>query len=93
MMIRPYRDPLHNRPLAHNLIKMCHNKLERINEPHMAESYTWNEQGWDDSDSCRTSLSERPQPSHLDGQCKAPLDNVKSRCRNNAGNCKGKQKV
>ena len=72
---------------------MSHNKLERINEPHMAELYTWNEQGWDDSDSCRTSLSERPQPSHLDGQCKAPLDNVKSQCQNNAGSCKEKQKV
>ena len=70
--------------------KMCHNILERINKPHMAESYKWSEQGWDDSDSCRTSMSEPPQPSHRVGRCKSPIDNVRSRYRNNAGNCESK---
>ena len=56
---------------------MGHDKLVRINEPHMAESYTWSERGWDDSDSGRTSLIERPQSSHPDGLCKAPLENVR----------------
>ena len=59
----------------------------------MAESYKWSEQGWDDSDSCRTSMSEPPQPSHRVGQCKLPIDNARSRFRNNAGNCKRKYKV
>ena len=59
----------------------------------MAESYKWSEQGWDDSDSCRTSMPEPPQPSHRVGQCKLPTDNVRSRFRNNAGNCKRKYKV
>ena len=57
-------------------------------KPHMAKSHKLNEQGWDALDSCRTTFAERSQPSHLDGQCKAPLDSEKSRRRNNAGSLK-----
>ena len=76
----------HSTPLAHKHTKMSNDKLDIINEPRMAESYMWNELGWDESGSCRTSCFGRPQSSHLAGQCRAPVENVRSQYQNNAGN-------
>ena len=67
---------------------MGHDNLDIMYKPHMAESYMWNEPGWDDLDSYKTSCIERPQPSRLSGQCKVQVENGRSRFRNNAGSCK-----
>ena len=67
---------------------MGHDNLDIIYKPHMAELYMWNELGWDDLDSCKTSCFERPQPSHLAGQCKEQVENARSQFRSNAGSCK-----
>ena len=79
---------LYYRLEAYKPTKMDNDNLDRIYKPHMAELYMWNELGWDDWDSCKTSCFERPQPSHLAGQCKVQVENARSRFRNNAGSCK-----
>ena len=73
---------------ANKPTKMGNYKLDRIYKPHTAELYTLNELGSDDLDSGKTSCSERPQPSHLAGQCKEQVGNARSQFRNNAGSCK-----
>ena len=73
---------------AYKPIKMGHDNLNISYKPHRAESYMWNEPGWDDLDSYKTSCFERPQPSRLAGQCKVQVENGRSRLRNNAGSCK-----
>ena len=73
---------------AYKPTKMGNYKLYRIYKPHTAELYTLNELGSDDLDSGKTSCSERPQPSHLVGQCKEQVGNARSQFRNNAGSCK-----